>query len=393
MKDFDEALASALTALDQSGRRRHLRAAGWRADKASPTGFTLDGRPMVNFSSNDYLGLSHHPALIARAIAFTERWGTGSGASRLVCGNLEPYEEIEAKLARGKGAEAALVLASGFQANAALLPALLDRDLVGADPLVFTDRLNHASLHLGLKAAGVRQIRYRHNDLNHLEELLRAQAGRVGFRLIITESVFSMDGDRADIAALSQLAQSYGALLYVDEAHATGVLGENGFGLCSGHPVDLVMGTFSKGLGSFGAYVACSARLRDYFINRCAGLIYATALPPPVLGAIDAALDLVPDLGPEREYLQNLAEGVRQSLRRAGLETGPSSTQIVPVILGAEQRALDVARALEQAGFLGVAIRPPTVPAGTARLRLTFSAAHTPQQAEDLVSHLVELTR
>jgi 8-amino-7-oxononanoate synthase len=386
MTGLDDLIAPYLDSLARSGRHRRLR----RLDRNDSGGWSIDGRPIVNFCSNDYLGLRTHPRLIAGATAFAERWGAGSGASRLVTGNLAPFEAIEAKLARGKGTEAALVLASGFQANASILPALLDRELHGQDALVFSDRLNHASMHLGLKAAGVQPVRFRHNDMDHLESLLRRHQQEHAFRLIVTESIFSMDGDKADLPALVELARKYGAALYVDEAHATGLHGPNGFGLAAGFPVDLVMGTFSKALGSFGAYVACSARMRDYLVNRCAGFIYATALPPPVLGAIDAALDLLPELAEERARVLEGARRMRGCWRAAGLDTGLSDSQIIPIVLGDEGRAMEVAKRLEDQGLLAVAIRPPTVPRGSSRIRVALTAAHTDEEAGRLVAAMIE---
>ncbi|CAO3459029.1 8-amino-7-oxononanoate synthase (EC 2.3.1.47) [Azospirillum argentinense] len=350
------------------------------------------GRTLLNFSSNDYLGLASHPLLVERAADWARRWGAGATASRLVCGTLELHTEVEAKLARLKGTEAALLFNSGWQANAAVLPALFDRDLLGGDALVFTDRLNHASLHHGCAAAGVRQIRFRHNDLDHLDGLLAQRAGEPGTRFIVTESVFSMDGDRADVPALAALAERHGAFLFLDEAHATGVLGPRGMGLAAlgEGRVDLAMGTFSKALGGFGAYVAGSRALCDYLVNRCGGLIYATALPPAVLGAMDAALDLVPTLDAERARLQAMAERLRTALHGLGVDTAGSSTQIVPAITGAEEDALGVGRRLEERGILGIAIRPPTVPPGTSRLRFALSAAHTDADLETLVSAVAD---
>lgn len=389
MQAFDDCWRRCLTGLDQAGRRRRLRDVERRPDGR----LVLAGEPVVDFSSNDYLGLAGHPELIRRAAAFAESWGAGSGASRLVTGNLAPFSQVEAKLARGKGAEAALILASGFQANASLLPALLDPRVLGGEPLVFCDRLNHASLHHGCQAAGVRQIRFRHNDLAHLDGLLARHEGSGRPRFILTETVFSMDGDRADVAGLAALAARHRAFLYLDEAHATGLLGPGGFGLAHGMAGSgcLVMGTFSKGLGSFGAYAACDVLLRDYLINRCAGLIYATALPPAVLGAMDAALDLLPGLEAERRRALGHAERFRQAMAAAGLDTGPSSTQIVPVILGDEDRALSIAAALEGEGMLGVAIRPPTVPPGTSRIRFAFSARHSEDEVSRLIDAVIRL--
>lgn len=389
MRDLDATLNTVLDGLAQAGRRRALRP----VEPLTCGRVRIGGREMMNFSSNDYLGLNRHPLMIERAREWAARFGAGSGASRLVTGHLRALEEIEAKIAAAKGAEAALVFASGWQCNASVLPALLDRTLWGTEPLVFADRLNHASLHMGCQAAQIRQIRFRHNDLGHLEELLDKHRDSPGPRLIVTESVFSMDGDAPDMARLAHIAQLWDAILYVDEAHATGVLGDTGFGLTVGLSVDVAMGTFSKALGCFGAYVAGSKALKDYLVNRASGVIYATALPPAVLGAMDAALDLVPTMGPERARLQEMASRMRADLHAAGLDTGASTTQIVPVILGDEARTLAVARALEDKGFLGIAIRPPTVPLGTSRIRFALSSAHSDEDVDRLVAAVIETTR
>ena len=299
---------------------------------------------------------------------------------------------MEAKLARLKGTEAALVLASGWQANAAVLPALLRAAATRGEVELYADKLNHASLHHGCQAAGVKQIRFRHNDLDHLERLLAARAAEGSdkpvSRFIITESVFSMDGDRTDVVRLAELADRHQAFVYLDEAHATGVLGPNGMGLAGLAPgrIDLAMGTFSKALGGFGAYVAGSRALCDYLINTCSGFIYTTALPPSVLGAMDAALDLVPTLDAERARLAAAGDHLRAALQGLGLDTGASSTQIVPAMVGDEGRALAMAANLEQRGLLAVAIRPPTVPAGTSRLRVTLSAAHRDADVAQLIA-------
>jgi 8-amino-7-oxononanoate synthase len=239
----------------------------------------------------------------------------------------------------------------------------------------------------------VRQNRFRHNDFAHLEELLERDKGMSRPRFIVTESVFSMDGDCADLSRLSALAEKYEAFRYIDEAHATGVLGANGFGLAHGLKNALVMGTFSKGLGGFGAYAACSATLREYLVNRCGGVIYATALPPAVLGAMDAALDLIPRLDEERAHVQALAAQLRASLQAAGFDTGASTTQIVPLILGEEGKVLALAAALEAEGFLAAAIRPPTVPSGTSRMRFTLSAAHRAEDVAALAAAVIRLAR
>jgi 8-amino-7-oxononanoate synthase len=373
-----------LDAASGEGLRRSLTEATPRDART----ISVKGRDYVNLASNDYLALRFRPELIERAREWAARYGVGAGASRLVTGNLDVFAGVEEKVAKLKRKPAALVMASGFQANASVLAALLDRAALGAEPLVFADRLNHASLHFGCKAAGVRELRYRHCDAAHLAELLTRYQGDSRPKFILTESVFSMDGDVAPLAEIALLARAHDANLIVDDAHATGILGEGGRGLSD--EADIAIGTFSKALGSFGAYVACSETVRDYLINRCAGLIYATALPPPVLGAIDAALDLVPGLDSERAQVARLAESFRERARSAGYDTGASTTQIVPLIAGTADLTLALSETLRDAGFWATAIRPPTVPAGTARVRLAFTAAHDDEDAARLADLLKE---
>jgi 8-amino-7-oxononanoate synthase len=381
MSRFDTLFLTALDRLDQAGLRRWLT----EVTPAGPGRALRDGRMMLNFSSNDYLGLARHKALAARAAAYAHAFGTGAGASRLVCGTQPAHLAVEGKLAALKGKPAAMILASGWQANAAVLPALLRA--AGPDATVFSDALNHNSLVHGMARTGARPVLFRHNDMDDLARLLAARAGQTGRRFIVTESVFSMDGDRADLAALTRLAEEHDAFLYVDEAHATGVLGARGMGLCAGVAgIDLVMGTFSKALGGFGAYVAGSAPLIDYLRNACAGFVYTTALPPPVLGAIDAALDLVPGMDAARAHLAALADRLRAGLADLAINTGGSTTHIVPAIAGDAQTALDRAAALRERGMLAMAIRPPTVPAGTSRLRFALSAAHTAADIDALIA-------
>jgi 8-amino-7-oxononanoate synthase len=385
VSSFDQRLADALAAIRGRGQERSLTPArllpGGRVERG--------GRSLIDFSSNDYLGLARHPALIDRARTWTAEFGAGSGASRLVTGSSEAHLALEAKIAAFKGAEAALLFASGWQCNAAVIPALL---AAAPGAAVFADRLIHGSMHAGIAAAGVRQHRFRHNDLAHLAELLETHGRGASARLILTESVFSMDGDRADLAALAALAKDHDAFLFVDEAHATGVLGPGGAGLAAGVPgIDLVMGTFSKAFGGFGAYVAGSALLRDYLVNTCGGFIFTTAPPPAVLGAIDAALDLVPGMEAERAHLALLGDRLRAGLTGLGIASGGSTTQIVPAIIGAEADALALSRALADAGMLAAAIRPPTVPPGTSRLRLALRATHSAADIDALLAALAAL--
>ena len=386
---FQAALAAALQDAEGKNRRRRT-----RPMTREPGGWVrlADGRRLIDFSSNDYMGLALHPKVTARAADYAARLGAGAPASRLVSGTLPEHLAVEARLAAFKGTEAALLFASGWQANSSVLPTLIE--LMEGPVKVFADRLNHASLHAGLAQAGVRQIRFRHNDLDHLESLLATpdHAGRT--RLIVTESVFSMDGDRADLAGLLDIASRYDAILYIDEAHATGVLGPHGAGLAAtlpkGAPM-IVMGTLGKALGGFGAYLAGPRVMIDALVQHCGGFIYSTAPPPAVLGALDAALDLIPRMDAERAALAARAARVRAAAARRDLSTFGSSTQIIPIGLGAEDRALAAMAAFERQGLLAVAIRPPTVPEGTSRLRLSLSAAHDDAAIDALVAAIEAL--
>ncbi|MGG6294677.1 8-amino-7-oxononanoate synthase [Leptolyngbya sp. AN02str] len=373
-------------ALAQRRRDHLLRAAVPFAPEDAVRGWRGD-RPLVNFSSNDYLGLSKHPRVIAAAQEMTMRYGTSASASRLITGTLPIHQELEERLAAACGQEAALLFNSGFQANATILPALLD-----ASSVVLCDRLVHNSMVQGMLASGARLMRYQHNDLEHLERLLDKAAGQGYSRMLIaSETVFSMDGDRSDVSALVQLTQTYNAILYLDDAHALGVLGKNGVGLAAHQPgVDLVIGTFGKAFGAFGAFVACSRAVRDYLVNCCPGFIYTTALPPGVIGAISAALELVPSLDAERQRLHFQAEQLRQHIRQLGYDTRGSSSQIVPLVVGDEAQALHLSHWLETQGLLASAIRPPTVPRGTARLRFALSSQHTGEQLQALMQAIEE---
>jgi 8-amino-7-oxononanoate synthase len=345
----------------------------------------MNGKKLVNLASNDYLGLSQDSRLVQRSIEYTQRYGAGSGASRLLGGNLDVYEKLESKIAELKGTETALILASGFQTNSSVIPALLNEKSVAA-----ADRLVHRSMIEGLLLSKSRWFRYQHNNLHDLQERMnRFHAGERSARWILTESVFSMDGDVIDLPVLVKIAEISDSLLFIDEAHATGVLGENGMGLTAGKKFPgISMGTFGKGLGSFGAYVACSKLLRDYLINFCPGFIYSTGLPPSVLGAIDAALDLVTELSEERTQLQEKAADLRSAITKSGFETGSSSTQIIPLIVGSSISALNLSEYLESCGFYVPAIRPPTVPEGSARLRISLSSVHSKEQLQSFLEAL-----
>jgi 8-amino-7-oxononanoate synthase len=340
-----------------------------------------NGRTLVNFSSNDYLGLSKHPLLKERAMEFLERYGAGSTASRLICGSYDCFEKVEKKLATLKDTTSALIHNSGFQANVSILPALADDRT-----LLLSDWLNHNSIVNGAMLSRCHVACFRHNDLAHLKILLEDNYHK-GFSrtLIVTESVFSVDGDRCDIDGLIELKEEFQAMLIVDEAHATGLWGERGMGLTCGKPVDITIGTFGKACGSFGAYVSCSEDIWEYLVNCCSGFIYTTAMPPSVVGSIDAALDLIPQMDNERRALHRMAEYLRSSLQNLGWRTGKSTTQIIPVIVGDEQETLALSRWLENEGFLATALRPPTVGNGDSRIRLALSAEHTLEQVDRLI--------
>jgi len=366
-----EPLRAELEALAAQALKRRLQV----VDEVLPGGRVRVGeRVLLNLSSNDYLGLALNPRLIAAAQESAARWGTGASASRLVVGHLALHEAVEAKLASFKGTEAALIFSTGYMANLGVISALM-----GAGDLVFSDRLNHASIYDGIKLSGGTLSRYPHRDLTRLEDLLK-RSPAAKRRLIVTDSVFSVDGDLAPLEGLVWLKEKYGAWLMVDEAHATGVLGPTGAGYAQAlgltERVDIHMGTFSKALGSLGGYVAGERTLIEYLYNKARSLIYSTALPPPVLGAIDAALDIVRQEPERRAYLLEMAQNFRQELGQAGFDTLGSETQIVPVLVGKNETTLEFAARLRRRGLMAVALRPPTVPPGKARVRFSLSAAH-----------------
>ena len=338
-----------------------------------------DGRRLLSFSCNDYLGLSQHPRLKQAAVAAIEHYGAGAGASRLVTGNHPLYAELEAHLARLKGTEAACVFGSGYLANAGIVPSL-----AGPADLVLLDELSHACLWAGAQLARGRVMSFRHNDVGHAEDLLATGRGR-GRALILTDGVFSMDGDLAPLPALAELARRYDAWLMLDDAHGLGVLGQGrGSVAAAGAAVPLQMGTLSKALGSYGGYLCASRPVIELMATRARTLIYSTGLPPACVAAAIAALDII---AAEPQRVARPLALARQFTKRAGLPEATSA--IVPVRLGQAKAALAASHFLAEQGFLVVAIRPPTVPAGTARLRLAFTADHP----EDEVTRLAQLVR
>ena len=367
--EWDVFFAEALAEREEQGLLRRLRPfTGTGPKLVSP-----EGRELLNLSSNDYLDLAGHPALAEAAARAARERGTGATASRLIVGDDPAYEELEARLAEHKGTETTLVLGSGYTANVGVIPAL-----AGRDDAIFSDELNHASIVDGCRLSRATVHRYRHRDVDHLEELLRGSPARR--KLIVTDTVFSMDGDTAPLGELVELKERYGAALLVDEAHAAGVFGPHGEGyahqLGVAERVDLHLGTFSKAFGVYGAYVAGGEDWIRLLQNTCRSLIYSTALPPPVIAAAVAALELVRGADDGRRALQRKGERFRARLGEAGLDTCGSTTQIVPVLVGEAEAALALSRELEERGVLAVAIRPPTVPPGTSRVRFSLMATH-----------------
>lgn len=357
----DHWAAEALAGLEARSLRRALE------PLSSPVGarVVVGGRELLNFSSNDYLGLANEPSVGAAAQAAIARHGVGSGASRLVVGDTAAHQSLEQALAPFFGVERALLFNSGYAANVGALTALF-----GPGDVVFSDALNHASLIDGCRLSRAQVVVYPHGDVEALEALVRAHPGRR--RAIVTDTVFSMDGDRAPMRALDALAKRHGLALFVDEAHATGVLGPHGQGLCAlegVHP-DVHVGTLSKALGSFGGFVAGSALLCEWLLNSARSLVFSTSLPAAVCAAAQRSLELVQE-GSRQQHLTTLREAL------AGELGGAPSSAVFPVMLGSAERALAASAALRERGFLVKAIRPPTVPEGTSRLRVALSAAHS----------------
>jgi 8-amino-7-oxononanoate synthase len=346
----------------------------------------LDRTAGINLCSNDYLGLSDDPRLkqaVIEAVARTE--AVASTGSRLLSGNSREWEEIESEFAGFAGTEAALYFGSGYAANVGLLSSLLK-----PGDTVFSDALNHASLIDGIRLSGAEKIIYPHGDLEFLERALRDHRDSSSARVIVSESVFSMEGDIAPIAALLELARKYGAELAIDEAHATGVCGPHGRGIAAELGLEremlAVVHTCGKAFASAGAFVCGSSALKDYLINRARTFIFSTAMPPYLAGQLHAALALARAAESERAHLHNIASALREGLAAAGLNSGTSTTHIVPVILGTNEIALHVARELQRSGFAVKAVRPPTVPPGTARLRVSLTSKITLHDIHRLVA-------
>ncbi len=383
MEGFNAYLQEQLAALEQQGLRRSLRI----IESSEGTLIRLEGRELVNFSSNDYLGLASHPSIAEAMAEAAHRSGTGATASRLICGTTAEHTALEEELAAAKGTEGALVFSTGVAAATGTIPAL-----VGRGDVVILDKLAHACLIDGVHASGAKMRVYPHNDLSKLESHLRwaRETHPSGKILVVTESVFSMDGDLAPLLEIVDLKERYGAVLMLDEAHAIGVRGTGARGLAGelglADRIEVQMGTLGKALGVSGGYIAGSRILIDFLINRSRSFIFSTAPSPAVAAACRASLRIIQS--PEGNALRTKLENNISVLSNALSLQKPPASAIVPLILGSEERALGEASLLMTSGFFVPAIRYPTVPKNTARLRITLSAAHTEEQIRCLAKAL-----
>ena len=376
----------ALEDLRHAGLYRELRI----IESAQGPRVVLDGSEVLLLCSNDYLGLAGHPDVRAAAAEAAERWGAGAGASRLVSGNMALHRELEEELAEFKGYEACLVLGSGFLANTGVIPAL-----AGPGDVIFSDALNHASIVDGCRQSRAETVVYPHGDLGTLERGLERVRGRRA--LVVTDAVFSMDGDLAPLEGIVELADRFDARVLVDEAHATGVVGPEGRGLVRAlglelH-VDVVIGTLSKALGSYGAFVCCRRPMADLLVNRVRTLIFSTALPPPSVAAALQAVRMVRDQPALVERLWSNARLLRRELCAHGFAVADGLMPIVPLIIGQPDRAMAVCEAALQRGVFAQAIRPPTVPVGTSRLRVVATAAHSEDDLRQSAAALADARR
>jgi 8-amino-7-oxononanoate synthase len=384
MIDLDQTAREALETLEEKGLLRRIR----QTEIVEGMVVRREGRRLINFSSNDYLGLAHHPALTAAAGEAATAYGAGAGASRLVTGDHPLYARLERRIAEVKGTADAVVFGSGYLANVGTIPVL-----AGRGDLILVDKFAHACILDGAQISGADMLRFRHNDMAHLEDHLATHRARYRRCLIVTDGVFSMDGDLAPLPDIIVLARQYDAWVMTDDAHALGVVGigkncgrGSGFAFDPVARADVQMGTLSKAVGAYGGYVAGSQLLCDWLRNRARSLVYATGLPPGVVASAIAALDIITlDAGRVARPL-TLA---RRLTDRLGLNTPDSA--IVPLIIGDADAAVATAGRLEEQGFLVAAIRPPTVPQGTARLRVTLSAAHGEDQVDALAEALAGL--
>ncbi len=381
-------IAERLEELERLGLSRRLRMI------SGPQGPTvlLDGRPVLLLCSNNYLGLADHPRVRDAAAEAARRWGVGAGASRLVSGSMTIHRRLEERLAAFEGTQSCLLFGSGYLANIGVIGAL-----AGSGDVIFSDELNHASIVDGCRLSRAEVVVYRHRDIEHLDWCMRRHADRGGARLIVTDTVFSMDGDVAPLLHIAELAQIYGARVVVDEAHATGNLGPGGRGAVAAAglegEIDVVVGTLGKALGSYGAYACANAETIQYLVNAARSLIFSTAPGPPAVAGALAALELIQERPHRVERLRSNARTLRRALAEEGFPVAEGDMQIVPLVVGDERAAMALCQQAIELGVFAQAIRPPTVPAGTSRLRLTTMASHTPGELRAAARTLGEAAR
>lgn len=374
-------IQEALNARKKSSRYRTLIPYQFELDE---TRISSSENTFINFSSNDYLGLSKHPELIKASQQAAQSCGVSSTSSRLITGTYQLIDQLERELAQFTKRQASLVFNSGYQANSSLFKALTTRHSV-----ILLDKLAHNSLLNGALCSRAKTVRFAHNDIDDLERLLQKYSDTADRIWVCTESIFSMDGDRAPIAEINKMAKSYGAYTYIDEAHSIGLYGESGGGLALELPdVDILLGTFGKAFGSFGSFVACSRQMREYLINFCEGFIYTTALPPAVIAATRAALQLMPEIENRRQSLHQNVSYMQKKLGELGYTTMSDDSQIIPILIGSETATLELATCLRRKGILATAIRPPTVPVDTCRIRVTLSSKHSKKQLDTFLDSL-----
>lgn len=381
---LDADLAERLAELERAGLRRVMRG----VERGTGAEVVVDGRTAIDFSSNDYLGLAADPRIAQAAARALAEAGTGAGAARLISGNHPLHERLEREIAAFKGAPAALLFSSGYAANTGAIPAL-----AGRGDALYSDALNHASLIDGCRLSRAELRVFPHGDLDALRRMLRDDEGRFARRMIVVDGVFSMDGDLAPLDRLVELARAHGAWTYVDDAHGTGTLGPNGRGTAEHFgvedAVDVRMGTLGKAMGTAGAFVAGSERLREWLLNRARPFVFTTGTPPALAAAALEALRIVRDEPWRRDRLRANARTLRDGLAALGhAARGEADGHIVPVLTGDAETTMRIGHALRERGFLAGAVRPPTVPPGGSRLRITLSAAHTAEQIGGLLDAL-----
>ncbi len=375
---------SELLKIEENGLERNIR----NIEKSEGKYIYINGKKYIDFSSNNYLGLRDDERVKEGAIEAVKKYGAGSGASRIVTGTAEIYRTLEDKLAEFKNKERALLFNSGYDANVALFSSIFD-----SKDVVFADRLVHASIIDGIKLGGAKMIRFKHNDIEELEEKIEKYGHLYKKIGVVTESVFSMDGDIGKLSEIAKLKEKYGFIYIVDEAHATGIFGRRGSGIVEEknieNSVDIVMGTLGKALGSYGAYACVDRDTARYLTNRARPFIFSTALPPSAVGAAIKAVEIVEKESELREKLKSNYRYMHEKIEMSGFKN-ISSTQIIPVIIGENRKTMEIQKKLEEAGVIAAGIRPPTVPEGSARLRITVNALHTKEEIDFLISKINE---